>query len=159
MSKKVTIGTTTYNLPTEGSSPAWGEDMSAIIQALIDVANNSQGPNDILESSATIANSGTFPAQIPGFYFDPSTVRSFVAEYTISRKIDPGTGQVEHLESGTVYGNHGLDGWTIAVTNVGDSKTELNIDSLGNLTYNPEILTGTGYTGVIRFIAKSVSNS
>jgi hypothetical protein len=222
MTKKVQIGTTTYNLPEQGSSPKWGEDMSSIIEALIAVANNTQGPNDILESSATIANTGSFPGQINGYYFDPVLVRSFVSDYNISRKITksisstsgdgitvtintigdhylrPGdavtivgliglagsytvtacptstsfeflgtfigddntsTYQVELLESGTLYGNKGLAGWKLAHTTVGNARTELDIDTLGHMLYYPEILIGSGYSGTIRFLAKSISNS
>lgn len=223
MSKKVTIGTTDYLLPQQGESPKWGEDLSSIIEALINSVNNEFGPNDILESSATIANSGTFPAPVSGYYFDPSEVRSFSSDYNISRKITkaldstsgdgsiitinsvgehyllPGqavtisgsviglsgmktvlstptptsfrvfgiytgnnnteTFQVELLESGTLYGNYGIQGWKISRISTGDARVDLDINGLGNITYNPEILIGSGYVGIIRFLGKAIRNS
>jgi hypothetical protein len=223
MSKKVTIGSSEYNLPSQGESPKWGEELSDIVNALIDVANSVQGPNDILESSANIANTGTFPALITGLYFDPTSVRSFEVDYNLSRKITKAiastsgdglevtvnttgdhylrvgdsvaisgvvsglsgnrivtsiptaasftyagtyvgnnsteTFQVELLESGVMYGNNSLHGWKFARTSIGDAKVDLDINTSGNIIYNPEILVGSLYSGSIRFIGKAISKS
>ena len=84
--KDVTIGTESYKLPLAGQNPPWGEELSDIIQALIDAANVSQGPNDITESSATILNTSGVK-NILGLLFNPSQVRSSEVSYNAARSI------------------------------------------------------------------------
>lgn len=111
MSKKVQISNEEHTLPLQGENPAWGEDLSDLIQALIDAVNNVVGPNDILETSASIQNLGTFPANIPNLYYDPTSVKSFETTYNLSRNITKaisatsGDGSIVTV---TTTGNHYL---------------------------------------------------
>jgi len=101
MSKTVTIGQNEHELPQQGENPAWGEDLSDIIEDLIDNINNIAGPYDILETSNTILNTAG-EKDVTGAYFDPTKVREFVFTYTVSRTTTKAISDVTDLGGGFV---------------------------------------------------------
>jgi hypothetical protein len=222
--KDVTIGTEGYKLPLAGANPPWGEELSDIIQALIDAANVSQGPNDIQETSATLLNTAG-AKNIVGLAFNPAQVRSVEVSYNISRQITKaisniptGTGviqidcsddhnlivgetitiassnstpsidgvytvqsvvdsnsitidigattvtvagtsgsfDIELVESGLLFANYGQQGWALSQERIGNSKTDIEVNSSGQFTYEPVVLDGTTHIGLIKFIAKAL---
>jgi hypothetical protein len=93
MSIPINIGNNSFSLPKQGEAPndkgskrAWGENLSDIIQALTDIVNTLQGPDDIPESAENLLNTAG-AKEIVSFHFDSNSVRSFEASYNISRKI------------------------------------------------------------------------
>ena len=99
--KQVTIGSETFQLPIQGSSAPWGEELSDLIEAMVDSINTTNGAADITETSATILNTAGFK-DIQGLAFDPTKVRSAEISYNISRttiktisSIPTGTGTIQ----------------------------------------------------------------
>lgn len=84
--KTVTVGSETYQLPQMGSSPPWGEELSDLIEAMVNALNTTSGAADITETSAPIANTSG-AKDIQGLAFDPNEVRSAEISYNISRTI------------------------------------------------------------------------
>lgn len=138
MAKTVTIGGTTYQLPLNNQNPAWGEEMTDIIDALITQVNNLQGPNDIVESSATILNTSG-AKEITPFTFDSVNVRSFEATYNVSRAMTKditsysGDGATTTV---VVSGNHDIfTGDTITISGTGDIDGTFAITRVDDTTF------------------------
>ena len=99
--KEVTVGNETYQLPLSGSGAPWGEELSDLINALVNAMNIVQGPQDIQETSATVLNTSGLK-DITGLAFNVSTLRSAEISYNLSRKttkaisaIPTGTGVIQ----------------------------------------------------------------
>lgn len=84
--KSVTIGSDTYQLPLQGSDPPWGEELSDLIDAMVDAINVTQGAGDITETSSIILNTAGLK-DIVGLAFDPNSIRSAEISYNFSRSI------------------------------------------------------------------------
>jgi hypothetical protein len=95
--KEVQVGTSTYELPLQGANPPWGEELTDLIEALVDAVNVAQGPNDITETSVTLINTAGIK-NINGLAFNPLQVRSAEISYNISRRI---TKAVSNIPTGT----------------------------------------------------------
>jgi hypothetical protein len=158
MSKRITIGSNTYNLPLAGENPGWGEELSDIIEALADASNDSVGPDDILETSALISNNISSATNINLFKFNTSTVRSFEAQYYIFRKNDSTT----ISEAGIIIGNNDDTlGWSISIQKTGEADVVFDIDSTGQVTYTSSDMGGVYDTtnSKIKFAAKALNIS
>ena len=86
MSIEKKIGNTTYKVPVNGEN-RWGERMTSIIVALIDVVNKLIGPYDILTREAILTNGRATPQIVNGFRFDTSVVQNIRADGVIVRLI------------------------------------------------------------------------
>lgn len=152
MSKQVTISGTTYTLPTQGDNPQWGEDLSDVIEALIDVSNSVVADDDILLTSFSIPNVAS-NVNVTGLVFDISSVRSAIIEYSIYRVTD----SVELSESGTLLLTYKsvAASWETAQYAVGTSNTTLSVTSLGQIQILPEVIAGSGYSGIMKFKART----
>jgi hypothetical protein len=95
--KTVTIGSETYQLPQAGASPPWGEELSALIEAMIASINTTNGAADITETSAVILNTSGVK-DIQGLAFDPVIVRSGEISYSLVRTI---TKAITDIPTGT----------------------------------------------------------
>lgn len=60
------------------------------------------------------------------------------------------------VESGILMCNYGQQGWSLSQERVGDTLVELEVNSSGQFTYEPEVLDGTTHIGLIKFIAKAL---
>lgn len=152
MSKIVTIGTETFEIPTIGANPDYGSELTDFFVAIADALENVQSPNDILRTSANIANNVTTPTNIPAFSFDTSEVISINAEYIVKRTtLVP----AENLtESGTITGNYNGTAWTISLMTDGNAGVEFSITPSGQIQYTSSNMTGSSYVGEIIFKAK-----
>lgn len=95
--KEVTVGNETYQLPLAGASASWGEELSDLIDAMVNALNIVQGPQDIQETAATILNTSG-AKDITGLAFNTSTLRSAEISYNLSRKI---TKAIADIPTGT----------------------------------------------------------
>ena len=152
MSKILIIGTEEFEFPEEGDNPSWGEQVSDWAEAVSDALQNVQAPNDVLRTSANIANNVTTPTNIPGFSFDTSEVVSINADYIIRRTTNSPTQILQ--ESGYIEGNFDGTNWTISRRFNGDAAVELDITPAGQIQYTSSDLAGAGYSGFIIFRAK-----
>ena len=114
--KDVTVGNETYQLPLAGASAPWGEELSDLIDAMVDSLNITQGPQDIQETASTVLNIAG-AKDITGLAFSTSTIRSVEISYNLSRQV---TKAISDIPTGT-----GVQ--TITVSTVHDLYTGDNI--------------------------------
>lgn len=93
----IQIGSETYQLPIQGSSSPWGEELSDLIKAMAEAINTTSGAADITETSAPVTNVAG-AKDIQGLAFDPAQVRSAEISYNISRTI---TKAISTIPTGT----------------------------------------------------------
>ncbi len=153
MSTTVIIGNKSFEIPDPGETEGWGEDTTDYLIAIADALTTVQGPNDILQTTAPIANNVTTPTPISGFAFSTANVLSISSEYFITRTFDNGTSTV--AESGTIIGSFDGSEFTISVESEGETGVEFDITNTGQVTYTSSDLTDYT-TGSINFTAKTL---
>lgn len=153
MSVPVTIGGTTYSLPNQGQSPPWGEDLDAILLALINVANSVAGSSDILNTSFTVANNVGSATNVAGLSFDTASVRSAIVSYSIYRN----STTTEMSEVGQIMITYKSTAatWELAQNYAGTSGVTFTITNAGQIQYTSTNFSGTGYSGKLKFSAKA----
>jgi hypothetical protein len=152
MPRILIIGSEEFEFPESGDNPNWAEQVTDWAQSVTDSLQNVQQPNDVLTTSATIANNISSPTSIPGFSFDTSEVLAINGEYIIIRRTDSPSNNL--VESGTITGNFDGTGWTITRRQQGDAEVEFSITAGGQVQYTSTNVTGTNYVGRISFKAK-----
>lgn len=153
MSIAVVIDGTTYNLPTQGQNPAWGDDLSDIIVALVAVANSTTGPGDIQTTTFVIPNNQTSPIAVTALFFDQSTIRSAQIDYSI----DLSSSTTELVENGSILINYNTTSntWNQTQWSNGFTGVVFSITN-GQLFLTSPNLSGTNYSGVLSFNAKAL---
>lgn len=153
MSIPVVISGTTFQLPTQGVNPPWGTDLTAIIQALVTVANTTSGANDISTTSFTVANNQVASSNITGLAFDTSQVRSAIISYSIYRS----TTSNELSEVGQLYITYSsvAQSWELVRTAAGNSGMEFTITNSGQMQFTSSSLSGSSYSALLTFNAKT----
>ena len=155
MSKIVVVGNSEYEIPTVGSNPDWGSELTDFFEAIGDALETVQQPNDILLVSAAIANNQTTPANIPGFSFTTSEVQAIDCDFFVARStVSPAQSLTE---SGKITGNYNGTAWSISIVSTGDAEVNFSITPSGQIQYTSNDLAGSGYVGEIRFRAKVIN--
>lgn len=154
MPKKLIIGSEEFEFPVQGENPDYGEEVTSWAEAVTDALTSVVGPNDILETTAAIANNITTFTSIPGFNFSTSEVRAINAEYIVERTTSSPSAKL--VESGYIEGYYDGTSWGISIRSTGDAGIELNITSSGQIQYKSSNLVGTGYVGTIKFLASTI---
>ncbi len=157
MPKTLIVNNTPYDYPTAGDEPGWGGEATGWATEVTNVLNNLLGPNDILETSFSIANNQSTVADVTGLAFNAGSVRSAVVEYSVYRISDssPG-GNTETGEMHIVYDNS--VGWLIGIGGVvGNAGVQFTITSAGQLQYTSTDVGSLNYSGVMKFKAKALS--
>lgn len=154
MSKTLTINNKEFEYPEVGQEPGWGEDATAWAEEVTEVLNAIAGPDDILETTFTINNNISTPANIAGLLFNTATVRSAVIEYNIYRT----TNTNEVAENGTisVVYKSVVDTWDLSQVTNGDAGVYFTITNSGQVQYESTNITGLNYDGVISFEARAI---
>ena len=153
MGKIVTVGSETFNLPTQGTDIGYAEEVVGWQSAVSDALTTVQGVNDIPITTATIANNQTTAQNVVGFLHNDLNTRAFKAEFSIKRTYDTGTSIV--TESGTIEGNSDGTDWYITIESIGNSGITLSINSAGQMQYLSTNLTNY-VSGDIKFKSKSI---
>lgn len=92
MSIEVEINNTIYKIPVYGENK-WGEDTTALLEALTTALSNVLGPQDILTKEALLANNVSVPAPISGLKFDTSVVQNSIVNGIIVRSFTAVSGK------------------------------------------------------------------
>lgn len=153
MAITISINGSDYSLPSQGDSAPWGEDLTNIIQALADVANNVQGDGDILTTSFNVANNQSSASNVNGLSFNTSLVRSAIIQYSIYRT----STTTEMSESGHIYVTYKSTAgtWEIAQSYAGSSGVTFTVTNAGQIQYISTNFSGTSYSGKMKFNAKA----
>lgn len=152
MSKLLTIGSTTYEIPNQGDNPEWGENVTAWICGANAALASVQGANDILLTSATLSNNQTSAANIPGLLFNTAQVEAVEIDYFITRTFDSGTSTT--VERGKILGVYDGSDFFISTQAVGDAGVSISVLSSGQFQYTSTDLTNHT-SSTIRFEAKT----
>lgn len=155
MSITVIVNNIPFEIPVEGQPAPWGEGLTDYFTEVAKVLNSLKGANDILETGATIQNNVTTFTDIPDFKFNAATVRSFSVQGSVSRT----TGSVKVYESFVLSGLRTDTDWILQLEGFGDSGIELDITAAGQVQYKSSNISGTGYTGLMKFRGIGITNS
>lgn len=157
MSVNLTVNGTTFAYPQNGEEPGWGESASAWAEEVTEVLNSVLGTNDIIQTSFNIANNQAAAANVTGLVFNTAAVRAVIVEYSIYRT----TNTNEIAESGllnAVYKSTAAT-WELSQISVGDAQVTFSVTSAGQFQYTSTNLAGTGYSGLMKFRARTVITS
>ena len=153
MSKQLQIGSEIFDYPEQGDKAGWGDEATAWAVAVTNALQNVQGPNDILITSATLANNQTTAANISGLTFNVSQVEAVEVDYYIERIFDAGASTV--VETGKILGSYDGSDFVISTETTGNTGVSIDVLSSGQFTYTSSDLT-THQSSIIRFRAKSI---
>lgn len=150
----VIISGTEYQLPVQGDSPPWGDNLDSIIQAMIASLATLNGTGDILNTSFTLVNNQTSPVNVVGLSFDTSTIRSAEVSYSIYRSSNTPN---EFSECGTLLLTYKSTAgtWEIAQIDVGSSGVIFTITNAGQIQYTTTDIGNGSYVGKLVFRAKA----
>lgn len=151
MAKDLTVLNNTYSYPDAGENPGWGEDATAWAEAVTESLANIQNPYDILLTTFDVDDNITTFTDIPGFTFDSSAVRSFIAEYNALRT----DGVTDFAESGIIQGVYSGTDWVISAEVNHDAGMQYHITSAGQMQYKSSNIGGT-YSGNMKFKARTI---
>jgi hypothetical protein len=149
MTKRLQIGNESFEYPVQGDGN-WGEEATAWAEAVTDALAESVGPNDILPTSATLANNQATPADIPGLSFNTADVLSAIVTFIVEREATS-----TEVESGEFEINFDGTDWKSVQTGIGDTGVILSITAAGQVQYTSTDLTGH-ISSSIRFRAKTL---
>lgn len=153
MSTKVQIGNKDFNIPDPGEKVGYAEETTDYLVAIADALSSVQGPNDILQSSASIANNQTTLAIISGLQFDASDVLSIEVSFIVSREYDSGSTVI--TESGNIIGSYDGSVFKISVDSDGDTGVNFDVSNTGQLQYTSSDLPNH-VTSSITFKASTI---
>lgn len=151
---------TTYQYSIPGEDPNWGQENTDWAQAVTNVLNTIVSDNDILETTATIANNIAIPTNVSQLQFDIGSVRAANIDYAIYRTSNDNPSGFS--ETGTIYLIYDdvPASWQLSQRSVGNSEVVFSITSLGQIQYvssDLDPLSNGGYSGIITFQAKTLS--
>lgn len=151
MSIPVVIQGITYDIPTQGESPPWGDELTSLLQALVNEINSSIGPSDILTTGFAAANNQSSSAIVTGLSFDPAKVRSAIISYSIYQSSSTN----EFSECGQIFITYKsiAHTWELSQVYVGSSAITFSITSAGQIQYTSTDIGSTSYVGKIKFSA------
>jgi hypothetical protein len=176
MAKNRQIGSNPVIVPEAGDNPGWGEDTTELFDQIIDALADVQGPNDILTTSANLANALAdvqgpndilttsanlannqtgfpTPASVPGLVFNTGQVQSIDIDYLVIRVYDLGATTI--TESGKMYGNYDGSTFFLSVESTGNVGISFDITNAGQVTYTTDDRPDHEST-TIRFKAKTI---
>lgn len=154
MSISLTIGNETFEYPENGSNPQaqWGEEATGWAEAVTELLNNIQSPNDVSLTTFTLNDNVTTETNIVGLAFSTTAVSHVNVEYVIERTV---AGNVT-AESGLILGNYDGVNFNISLETVGDSGVNISVTNTGQFQYTSSNLGHTACT--IKFKGTAISS-
>jgi hypothetical protein len=152
----LTVGGVPYSYP-ENSELGWGENATDWAAAVTSQLNTLTVTGDITLTSFNLANNQVSMADIVGLSFDIGTILMGIIEYDINRSTD----SFNYSEGGfllAVYNPIALT-WQWNKYKAGTSGptvdgVQFNVTSSGQVQYTSDNISGTNYTGQIKFRAR-----
>lgn len=156
MTKLLQVNNTIFEYPQQGTGKGHGEDATGWAEEVTAALANFLGPNDILLTTANLANDVSTPAVIPGLTFNTGQVQHTNVEFLIVRI--SGSPSTTLVESGKVYGNFNGSDFRISVESVGDNTDiEIDVNASGQFTYTSSNLTDHT-SSIISFKASTIDS-
>lgn len=155
MSKILVVNGVTYEYPEQGTDPAWGETASAWAEEVTDVLNSITSVDDILLTSFSLTNNQTTFADINGLTFSKTSVRS--ARITLDIYITTSTEELQESVDMILGYKNTADEFRLSILSSGDDcGLTFNITSAGQIQYKTTNISGTSYSGTIKFKALTI---
>lgn len=156
----LTIQGNTYEYPVPNEDPNWSGDATDWAEAVTDALSTLLGTGDILNSSVNISNNASSATDITGLIFDPGQVRAANITFSVYRESDSTTSG--YSETGTIYITYDNNAatnskWILNKVGVGDSGMNFTILDTGQVQYTSNDIGSAGYSGVMKFSAKSLA--
>jgi len=154
----LTVNNIPFEYPVSGDSPGWGDGATDWATEVTDVLNSLIGPNDIIQTTVTIANNQTTATNIVGLSFNTGQVRSAIIEYSVYRTST--ANPTGHSESSTLvatYDNLAASGskWSLIGTDInGNSGINITVLDSGQFQYTTNDINSVGYSGNMHFRAR-----
>lgn len=154
MARQLQIGSRVFEIPDAGENPGWGEDTTEYLVAIADALQSIQGPNDILLTSATLANNQTTAANIPGLSINLiGDVKAVEVDYAVERVFNSGATTIS--ENGKILSSYDGSQFKVSVEAEGDTGVLIDATNAGQFTYTSSNLADHVST-IIRFKAKTI---
>lgn len=156
---QLTVGNQVFNYPDPGTEAGWGEDATGWAEAVTLVLNALIAPGDILPTTLQIINNANVDTNIVGLAFNRNAIRAANVSYHISRLSDT---TEEIVESGLLFITAELTSsdnpiWTMVQTKDNEAGVTFSITDGGQVTYKSTDIGSAGYSGTIRFSAKTLT--
>jgi hypothetical protein len=146
----ITIYNQTYKLPIDGMGN-WGEEATAILEALSESLSLLIGPNDILPSSASINNNAT-NVNLGNVSLNLSQIRRLEFEYVVEREYGPESDKTVLTQSGVVTGNYNPETSEWLYSHEYEGFAGVSFDFVGNkIKYTSTSLPTDNYKGSAKF--------
>lgn len=157
MARTLIIAGIPYEIPDAGDEPGWGDQTSDWMEAVTATLNDLVGPDDIQETSFSVANNQTVFVDVTGLLFNGGSVRSSVVQYSVYRISDANPeGNAETGNMYIVYDNNSATPWSLSIGNVvGNANIYFQITNGGQIQYRTNDIGSLNYVGTMRFSAKS----
>lgn len=153
MAKDLQVGSDIFSYPEQGEKAGWGDEATSWAEAVSIALNDLSGPNDILLTSANLANNQSTAANITGLVFDTSKVQGIEVDYFISRTFDSGSSTV--TEQGKILGSYDGTNFTISLEATGDSAVIISVTPTGQFQYISDDKSNH-VSSVIRYRARTI---
>ncbi len=160
MAVPLTIAGNTFLFPERGEDPDWSGDTTDWATAVTGALNTLLGSGDILNVTASISNNIAVATNVNGLIFNPGTIRAANITYAIYRTSTANPSGFS--ETGTIYLTYdnnasAANKWLLSQNSVGNSGVALSVLDSGQVQYVSTDINSTGYTGVIKFSAKALT--
>ena len=154
--KEIQLGSTIYEIPEQGESPTYGEQLTDYLSAIADTVNGLIGPYDSNNKLFTFTNSVTAFTDITGASIDPTAVDGAILTYAIRRT----SSSVTATEAGQLTITYNSSNSTSAKFDTAQFKAgsagfTFYVADDGNVQYQSTDLAGSGYTNRLRYSIKA----
>jgi hypothetical protein len=156
MSIPLVVNGDVFQYPQNRDPAGWGPNATGWAQAVTTVLGSLNGPADILNTVATVANNQTtslpnIAGIIPGLSFDPTIVKGARVDYNVYRN----TSTNELVEQGIMLISYKpiAATWDLVIQSSQTANITFSISSTGQLYYTTDNMPGTNYSGTITFRA------
>ena len=157
MSRDVQIGNAIYKIPVYGENK-WGENTTALLEALAATVLNIVGPEDILIQEAILSNNITTPTSVNGLKFNTTVVQMGDIKGIIVRIFTDASGKAPTQDSFVIEcaSFEGKMEYTPRYSG-SDAKVTLYGQDNGQFTYVSENIPDTE-SMFIKFYGKSITD-
>lgn len=150
------INGNSYAYPDPSQEPGWGVEATDWASAVTDALNSLSGEGTINETLSTI-DLAVINKDLAGLAFNAAVVEGADISYRLTRKTD----SAEYAEKGTlhiVYNAGTVEKWFISreITAGTDAMVTFDIDTNGQVTYTSLAISGTNYSGSIKFKTSTI---
>lgn len=149
MSKKITVGTESFDYPITGDSN-YGEGATNTIEALADAVAEFFGPGDIKTSETALADGTT--ADVTGLSFDTTFVQRIEIKGFITRTFNSSPTKVEAF---TIEGAYNGTAFNISKTYDGEDTEVVLFMTAGQVRYTSQTVADTN-TLTIKYQASTI---